>query len=206
MNYMRKLALKYIKNPSKYAHVLLRSPAAVCSTFSNGNFYRKQSTYIPNSAQSVILDDAQSEEEEEKISKEVISKINDQIKNKTHSRLFAVIQLCDRKFKITDEDIIAVGSFFRASVGDRIRLEKVLAVGSTDFTLLGRPLLSKDLIRVDATVIEKTYIVPRPLFRMGIHYQRLHWFRTPYVLIRINSINFVHSLDDLPSVEGLEDR
>lgn len=33
---------------------------------------------------------------------------------------------------------------------------------------------SKDLVRIEATVIEKTYIVPRPLFRKGYHYTRLH--------------------------------
>ena len=39
--------------------------------------------------------------------------------------------------------------------GTRIRLEKALLVGSKDFTLIGRPLLPRDLIRITATVVEK---------------------------------------------------
>lgn len=56
---------------------------------------------------------------------DILAKINAQIKEKTHSRLFAVIQFCENQFKITAEDIISVGSFFPAKVGDKIRLEKV---------------------------------------------------------------------------------
>ncbi|XP_054715480.1 39S ribosomal protein L21, mitochondrial-like [Uloborus diversus] len=136
----------------------------------------------------------------------ILSKVNKQIKEKSHSRLYAVIKFGERKFKITAEDIISIGSYFPAEVGDRICLEKILAIGSKDFTLLGRPVLSKDLVRIEATVIEKTHIVPRPLFRHGLHYRRLHWFRTPYVLIRINSIEFTHSLDTLPTEENVQNR
>ncbi|XP_015910870.1 large ribosomal subunit protein bL21m [Parasteatoda tepidariorum] len=144
--------------------------------------------------------------EAEIITKDILSKINTQIKEKAHSRLFAVIQFCENQYKITAEDIISVGSFFPAKVGEKIRLEKVLLVGSTDFTLLGRPLLNKDLVHIEATVIEKTYIVPRPIYRHFKQYRRLHWFRTPYCLIRINSIEFLNTLDSLPDVEGLQNR
>ena len=41
-------------------------------------------------------------------------------------------------------------------LGQRIRLEKVLLVGSKDFTLIGRPFLPRDQISVEATVVEKT--------------------------------------------------
>ena len=41
-------------------------------------------------------------------------------------------------------------------IGQRIRLEKVLLVGSKDFTLIGRPFLPRDQISVEATVVEKT--------------------------------------------------
>ena len=43
-----------------------------------------------------------------------------------------------------------------ATNGQRIRLEKILLVGAFDFTLMGRPLLPRDLVNVEATVVEKS--------------------------------------------------
>lgn len=60
------------------------------------------------------------------------------------------------QFKVTTEDVIVVRNAFHPTIGDKIRLEKVLLVGGKDFTVVGKPLLSKQFVRVDATVIEKT--------------------------------------------------
>lgn len=51
------------------------------------------------------------------------------------------------------------------NVGDVIRAEKVLLLGSRDFTLLGRPLLRPDLVRVEATVVEKSLTHTKTIFR-----------------------------------------
>ena len=53
---------------------------------------------------------------------------------------------------------VCFNSFFHKLyvLGQRIRLEKVLLVGSKDFTLIGRPFLPRDQISVEATVVEKT--------------------------------------------------
>ncbi|ESO93235.1 hypothetical protein LOTGIDRAFT_59279, partial [Lottia gigantea] len=71
-------------------------------------------------------------------------------------RLFAVVQINGRQFKITSEDIINVPLHFHPTSGDRIRLEKVLMVGGKDFTMVGRPLLSRGQVKIEATVVEKT--------------------------------------------------
>jgi large subunit ribosomal protein L21 len=52
-----------------------------------------------------------------------------------------------------------------ADVGDVIRAEKVLLLGSRDFTLIGRPLLRPDLVRVEATVVEKSLTHTKTVFR-----------------------------------------
>ena len=57
---------------------------------------------------------------------------------------------------MTDGDLVIVTGNSPVSNGDVIRLEKVLLLGSADFTLLGRPLLRPDLVRVEATCIEKS--------------------------------------------------
>lgn len=40
-----------------------------------------------------------------------------------------------------------------------------MAVGCSDFTLFGRPLLPKDLVYVEATVVEKTLFATEVMFR-----------------------------------------
>ncbi|GIY67831.1 39S ribosomal protein L21, mitochondrial [Caerostris darwini] len=205
MNIVRRISINYLKIYPKFAfNALLKRPQLQPAYFSKETF-RKNSNFASSAAinSAEYVEDNLSEDNQ--ISNEIISNINKQIKEKSHGRLFAVIQLCNKRFKITNEDIIALNTYFPANVGEKICLEKVLLVGSSDFTLLGRPLLHKDLLRIDATVIEKTFIVPRPLYRHGIRYRRLHWFRTPYCLIRINSIEFKNSLDELPEVDGLQD-
>ncbi|KRZ69882.1 39S ribosomal protein L21, mitochondrial [Trichinella papuae] len=61
--------------------------------------------------------------------------------NHSHGRLFAIVKFDDEQFKVTEEDIIIVQGSYAFKVGDKIRLEKVLCVGSSDFTLFGTPVL-----------------------------------------------------------------
>ncbi|KRZ44923.1 39S ribosomal protein L21, mitochondrial [Trichinella pseudospiralis] len=82
---------------------------------------------------------------------EIIAEVNEQIKNHSHSRLFAIIKFDDEQFKVTEEDIIIVQGSYAFKVGDKIRLEKVLCVGSSDFTLFGTPVLPLSYAVVDAT-------------------------------------------------------
>ena len=49
--------------------------------------------------------------------------------------------------------------------GDRVRLEKVLAVGARDFTLFGRPVLPREQVNVEATCVEKTLDYPQIVYR-----------------------------------------
>ena len=75
-------------------------------------------------------------------------------------------------------------------IGKKIILQKILALGGRDFTLLGRPVLPLDLANVEATVIEKS------LSRTKVHQlfkkrERKRWMtfnRTRQTLLRINNI------------------
>jgi len=55
----------------------------------------------------------------------IISEINEQIESKNHGRLFAVIHIAGRQFKITEEDVIVIRGHWAPDIGDRLRLEKV---------------------------------------------------------------------------------
>lgn len=110
------------------------------------------------------------------LSTDVTNEINNQIAMDKIGRMFAVVQVCGKQFKVTENDIIIVEGFWPPNIGDRLKLEKVLLVGSTDFTLIGRPLLNRELISVDATVIEKTlsHTKTRFRFRKRKQYRRIN--------------------------------
>ncbi len=55
----------------------------------------------------------------------VIAKVNNQIAQQNEGRLFAVVHLCGKQFKITTGDIILVEGFWPPNIGDKIRLDKV---------------------------------------------------------------------------------
>ncbi|KAL0277291.1 UNVERIFIED_CONTAM: hypothetical protein PYX00_004629 [Menopon gallinae] len=148
------------------------------------------------------------DEEEIRETKDVIEKVNNEIHNKTHGRLFAVVQVCGKQFKVTDEDLIVVDGYWPPTVGDKIRLEKVLLVGSKNFTLIGRPLLPQDQVSVYATIIEKT-MTPTILWfamRRRKRYKKTRLYRIPQTFIRINSIDVNLGVNEIGDVDGLRDR
>lgn len=55
----------------------------------------------------------------------VIEKVNNQIAQQGEGRLFAVVHLCGKQFKITSGDIILVEGYWPPNIGDKIRLDKV---------------------------------------------------------------------------------
>jgi large subunit ribosomal protein L21 len=56
---------------------------------------------------------------------EIISKVNNQLLQQNEGRLFAVVHICGKQFKVTTEDIIIVEGNWAPQVGDHIKLEKV---------------------------------------------------------------------------------
>ncbi|KAK7107290.1 large ribosomal subunit protein bL21m-like [Littorina saxatilis] len=116
--------------------------------------------------------------------------VNTSMEKKEHGRLFAVVSVNGVQRKLTTEDVLVVVGDFPPSVGDRIRLEKVLMIGGKDFSLLGQPLLSRDQVRVEATVIEKTLSQNKvwSTYKPRQRFRRLKLFREPHTMIVINSI------------------
>ncbi|XP_068451797.1 large ribosomal subunit protein bL21m [Clinocottus analis] len=137
-----------------------------------------------------------SEEEERSRHAAVVSAVNLRIQRQDFGRLFAVVHFASRQWKVTSEDLILIENHFEAACGERIRMEKVLLVGAEDFTLLGRPLLGRDLVRVEATVIEKTESWPKVHMRFWKRhrYQRKRIIIQPQTVLRINSIELASRL------------
>uniref|UniRef100_A0A182JVA5 Large ribosomal subunit protein bL21m n=1 Tax=Anopheles christyi TaxID=43041 RepID=A0A182JVA5_9DIPT len=130
--------------------------------------------------------------------KSTVNTVNKQLETGSEGRLFAVVQLCGKQFKITSGDIIVVEGYWPPEGGDRLRLDKVLLAGSKDFSLIGRPLLAPGLVDVQATIIEKALSHTRTHFRKKRRkqYTRINFYRTPQTMIRINSIDITRKLSD----------
>ncbi|KAL6468536.1 hypothetical protein MHYP_G00220600 [Metynnis hypsauchen] len=129
-------------------------------------------------------------EEEQKRHQVVVQKVNTLIESREYGRLFAVVHFASRQWKVTNEDLILIENHIEAECGDRIVLEKVLLVGGEDFTLIGKPLLSRDLVRVEATVIEKTESWPMVHMRFWKRhrFQKKRTIVQPQTVLRINSV------------------
>lgn len=107
---------------------------------------------------------------------EIIDKVSHQIATKEQGRLFAVVHVAGKQFKITQGDLIVIEGYWPPEAGDKITLDKVLLLGASDFTLIGRPLVQRGLVQVTATVIEKTLSHTKTHFRKKRRkqYMRIH--------------------------------
>ncbi|KAL0114235.1 hypothetical protein PUN28_011501 [Cardiocondyla obscurior] len=157
---------------------------------------------IPNHQTEILEWD----EEREKICTDVTREINNQIATDKIGRMFAVVQVCGKQFKVTENDIIIIEGYWPPNIGDQLKLEKVLLVGSKDFTLIGRPIVNRELVSVDAIVIQKTLSHTKTRFRFipRKQYRRINFYRIQYTMLRINSININGNIDEKKEVEGLD--
>uniref|UniRef100_A0A8D2HAH5 Large ribosomal subunit protein bL21m n=1 Tax=Urocitellus parryii TaxID=9999 RepID=A0A8D2HAH5_UROPR len=165
----------------------------------HSNTLAARSGYVPKTSLSsppwpeVVLPDPV---EETRHHTDVVRKVNELIATGQYGRLFAVVHFASHQWKVTSEDLILIHNELDVKCGERIRLEKVLLVGADNFTLIGKPLLGKDLVRVEATVIEKTESWPKVnmKFKKRKNYRRKRIIVVPQTVLRINTIEIAPCL------------
>lgn len=128
-------------------------------------------------------------------SRDIIRNVNNQLKDA--GRLFAVVHLAGKQFKVTPGDILIIEGYWPPQNGDKIRLDKVLLAGGKDFSLIGTPLVQPGLVDVQATVIEKTLSHTRTHFKSKRRKQfmRINFYRSENTMVRINSIGLTRPVD-----------
>ncbi|EDW35276.1 GL20915 [Drosophila persimilis] len=143
------------------------------------------------------IDVAAIAKDQQKECQSICERVNQQVAKMEQGRLFAVVHLCGKQFKITAGDIILVEGYWPPTIGDEISLDKVLLAGARDFTLIGRPILESGLVTVKATVVEKTLTHTKTHFRKKRRkqYMRINFQRSPNTMIRINSIELARPVD-----------
>ena len=118
--------------------------------------------------------------------------------------LFAVIFIQGKQHKITAEDFLLVNQIPSLEVFSDISLDKVLLVGSLNWSLIGRPLLPKGMVKVTANTLEHRNIDPVIIFktRKRKNYKKTKIHRQLVSLFRITDIMVDGSfeVDDEPAV------
>ncbi|TRY73951.1 hypothetical protein TCAL_05556 [Tigriopus californicus] len=148
------------------------------------------------------------EPEDQAQAEEVISLVDEQIQNQSYGRLFAVLYADQRQFKVTPGDLIMLNHDLGIIPGSKIVLDKVLLVGGRDFSLIGRPVLPRDLVQIDATVVEKALSKPIFHFFTGrrIKQARMRFHRERQTTIRINNIILKCPIEAAQDRTGFETR
>lgn len=117
--------------------------------------------------------------------------------------LFSVFHCSGKQFKASPGDIVIVDNMM-ADLGSLIKMEKVLMIGSKDFTAMGAPLLKPGLAAVHARVVEKTRsrreIVYK--FKKRKRYRKKNHHRHFRTLLRIEAIHLAPQLEGTDGVSG----
>ncbi|XP_063674189.1 large ribosomal subunit protein bL21-like [Bolinopsis microptera] len=110
---------------------------------------------------------------------------------------FAVVHVKGVQFKVSVNDVIQVDTL-DLEPGTKITLDKVLLVGSLNYTLIGRPLLPASTVTVTAMVIERGRGPYLRVYNSGKHHTRqffwgktwhhMHFHESETTMLRIRSI------------------
>ena len=102
-------------------------------------------------------------------------------------RMFAVVVVSGKQYRVTPGDVIMVDSM-DVSVGDQFKLNDVLLLGAADLSVVGCPYVAN--AEVNATVEEQTQtekvLVFKKKRRKG--YKRRMGHRSDVTVLRINSV------------------
>jgi len=116
---------------------------------------------------------------------ESLRKLRDQL------RYYAVVEIKSQKFLITKNDLVICHRIRDLNVGDEIRLNRVMELGSKDFTIYGKPLISDTFYNIKAVVVEKPLGPFLEIFkkkRRNRHRKRITHKQT-YTVLRISELD-----------------
>ena len=106
------------------------------------------------------------------------------------ARAFAVVSFAGSQFKVTMNDLVTVSTNIEADVGETVRLDDVLLVGSAGETVVGRPRVpgAQVTLAVEEKKKEKKVTVFKKRRRKG--YQRTNGFRRQVTALRVVDISY----------------
>lgn len=116
------------------------------------------------------------------------------LKPMVKQRLFAVVHIFGKQNLVTNGDLMLVDQHLPLECGQELLLNKCLILGGKDFSIIGRPLVDKDLFRIRATVVEKTMTDHRCHYRhipRSRGYKKFFYQSLPRTVLRINDVELI---------------
>lgn len=107
-------------------------------------------------------------------------------------RLFAVIQMFGRQHVISSGDLFMVDDHLPLQCGQKLLLSKCLVIGGKDFSIIGRPMVDRDLFTINATVVEKTMSDPILHYK---HKPRNHGIKKYFMLVKPRTVLRVNEIE-----------
>jgi len=119
---------------------------------------------------------------------QVVERKQLEIPHKLDEPCFAIVHLCGTQYKLHPGDVIVTQKLL-AEVGEEIILDKVLLVGTKNWTAIGTPLLP--LAKVFAIVEEQTLSEKVIIFKKKRrkNYRRLKGHRQQITTLRITDVS-----------------
>lgn len=104
-------------------------------------------------------------------------------------RVFAVVEVGGTQFKITPDDVIVTEKLRGVDVNDKLRLSRVLLLGSEDETIIGRPFVPQAHV---IAAVEEQFLDGKVLIfkkRRRKNSRRLKGHRQPLTTLRILDVH-----------------
>ena len=110
------------------------------------------------------------------------------------NKTFAVMKIGCRQYKVTMDDTVVLDKL-DYQVGNKVVFDKILLVGTPEYTAIGRPYLEA---KVEGFVEEQTKSEKIIIYKKERreHFKRNHGDRQLYTIVRIS--NIIHSIPDGP--------
>ena len=116
--------------------------------------------------------------------KDYLNRLRDQL------HYYAVVEINSQKFLITKNDLVTTHRLRDVGVGDEIKLNRVLELGSRDYTIKGQPLVTEAFYSIKSTVVEQPkgpFIEIFKKKRRNRHKKRITHKQT-YTVLRISEV------------------
>jgi large subunit ribosomal protein L21 len=112
--------------------------------------------------------------------------------------LFAVVHLAGHQYKVTVGDVLTTQRLVNANVGERLKVDKVLMMGSSHFTTLGTPLVADASVTLaieEQTKGDKILVFKK---KRRKRYERQYGHRQDVTIVRVTAIESPHASQTEP--------
>ncbi|CAG8484075.1 9398_t:CDS:2 [Ambispora leptoticha] len=116
--------------------------------------------------------------------KSLVTRLRDQL------RYYAEVEICGRRFLVTKNDQVITNRLRDVKVGDEIKLNRVIELGSKDFTIKGNPYVAEQFYSIKATVLEQPlgpFVVKLKKKPHNRHVKHVT-HKQPYTVLRISEV------------------